>query len=488
MLAFFSGMCIMAVELSASRLVAPFFGSSTFVWTNIIGIIMVALSVGYIVGGKLADLKPHLEILLKLLLLASIFLLAIPFIAPAVTRVVVSAMKNFNSSFSFIFFGSMATITLLFFFPVVIMGMTSPFLIRIIAETDHIGRSAGHIFGVSTVGSIIGTFLPILFFIPTFGTGKTILLFGALQLLITALGFARWKYSLFSVAVIVPFLFHVPPPREAPGKIYATESAYEYIEVFDRGPLRFLIYNDGIGAQTVQCKNDILTGFYYDYFSLLPCLSKGHVENALILGLGGGIIANQLHEFYPDIKITAAEIDPKVIQIAKKYFSLTDTAKVYNQDGRILVSRGKNGKYDVVIIDAYTQQLYIPFYLATVEFFQQVKDTLSDHGIVAMNVAAYSKDSQLIRSIINTLHLVFAHVYQIRTPDSFNNIVLASNEDIDFGLLIRTGGTKLQNIGAYALGNVQEIAYDNRYPALTDDKAPVEFMVDWQSIKRATRG
>jgi spermidine synthase len=487
-LAFFSGMCIMAVELAASRLVAPYFGTSTFVWTNIIGVIMIALSVGYIIGGRLADRRPQIEVLLKLLLLASLLLFAIPFVAPSLAGTIISVMKTFHSSFSFIFFGSLTTIALLFSLPVVIMGMTSPFLIRIIARGDRIGGSAGHIFGISTIGSIVGTFLPVLVFIPAFGTGKTILFFAALQCVVTLMGFAGWKYSLFSIVVIVPFLFPVPRPREVKGEIYSTESAYEYIEVRDHDPYRYLVYNDGIGFQTAMRKDNILTGFYYDYFSLLPYLLKRPAENALLIGLGGGIIANQLHYFHPRITIAAAEIDPKVIHVARKYFHLASTVKVFNQDGRIFETLGKNESYDIVIIDAYSRQLYIPFHLTTAEFFGQVKRTLTDQGIVAMNVAAFDNSSELIRSIANTLHRVFAHVYQIGIPNTFSNIVLASEEPIDFNSLVRSVGTKLQDIGTYTVGDAREIAYDGRYPSLTDDKAPVELMIDWELLGKNTGG
>ncbi len=483
-LAFFSGMCIMAVELSASRLVAPFFGTSTFVWTNIIGVIMIALSIGYIAGGKLADRRPQLDILLKLLLLASFFLFLVPFVAPALAAAIISYMRRFNSSFSFIFFGSLATISLLFSLPVVIMGMTSPFLIRIIARSDRIGVSTGRIFGISTIGSIVGTFLPILIFIPTFGTGKTILFFAACQFVVTIVGFAGLKYSFLSLAVIIPFLFPVPLPREASGEIYSTESAYEYIEVRDHNPYRYLVYNDGVGAQSVVRKDGILTGYYFDYFSLLPYLSESPARRALLIGLGGGTIADQIHYFHPDIKVTAVEIDPKIIQIAKKYFHLTPAARVYNMDGRIFESLGEKRKYDIVIIDAYTRQLYIPFYLATAEFFGQVKKTLSYGGIVSMNVAAFDGNSELIKSITNTLHLAFAHVYELRVPDTFNYIVMASDRSIDFSTLVSAVGTKLQDVGAYTLGNVREITYDGRYPSLTDDRAPVEMMVDWKLLEK----
>ncbi len=484
-LAFFSGMCIMAVELSASRLMAPFFGTSTFVWTNIIGVIMIALSIGYMAGGKLADSRPRLDILLKLLVLASLLLFLIPFVAPSLAGAIVSTMKGFNSSFSYIFFGSLATIALLFSLPVVIMGMTSPFLIRLIARDDHIGGSTGRIFGISTIGSIVGTFLPVLIFIPTFGTGKTILFFAACQFLVSIAGFAAWKYSFVSAAVIIPFLVPVPPPREARGEIYNTESAYEYIEVRDHDRYRYLVYNDGVGPQSAVSKDGILTGLYFDYFSLLPYLSTNQAGSALLIGLGGGTIADQLHYFHPAIRVTAVEIDPKTIQIARKYFHLTPAARVYNMDGRIFESLAGNKKYDTVIIDAYTRQLYVPFYLTTVEFFDQVKRTLADGGMVAMNVAAFNGNSQLLNSITNTLHIDFAHVYVMRVPDSFNDIVVASDRSIDFSSLVRSVGTKLQEIGAYMLGNVREAAYDNRYPALTDDKAPVELMVDWALLKKS---
>jgi MFS family permease len=259
-LAFFSGMCIMAVELCASRLMAPFFGTSTFVWTNIIGIIMIALSAGYVVGGRLADRKPRLDVLLRLLLSACGYLLVLPFVASPVVRWLSSLMVGLNSSFSFIFFGSLAAITLLFSLPIVVMGMTSPFLVRIIAQSGHEGDSAGRIFGISTIGSVVGTFLPVLVFIPTVGTGKTILFFSAVLFVVTAVGFSRKGAALLSVAAAVPLLLPVPSMRETPGTVYRTESAYQYIEVFDRGPFRYLVYNDAVGFQTVANKKNVLTG------------------------------------------------------------------------------------------------------------------------------------------------------------------------------------------------------------------------------------
>ena len=181
------------------------------------------------------------------------------------------------------------------------------------------------------------------------------------------------------------------------------------------------------------------------------------------------------------------EIDPKVIEIARTYFALADTVRVFNQDGRIFVNLGKR-RYDIVIIDAYTQQVYIPFHLTTIEFFSQVKRGLSDKGILAMNVSSARNDSPLMRSITNTLRLVFGHVYQLRIPNSVDNLVLASDRSIDFAFPGGAVGKGLQGIAQYSRQFFTESTYDERYKPLTDDRAPVEHMVDWEILKQLIKG
>ena len=487
-LCFFSGMCIMAIELCASRLVAPYFGTSSFVWTNVIGVIMIALAIGYVLGGKLADRKPSLDVLLKLLLAACAFLVLLPFGVFAVVRWLSSLIGNLDSSFSFIFLGSLSAIALLFSPPIVILGMTSPFLIRIVAQADRVGAIAGRIFGISTIGSVVGTFLPVLVLIPAIGTAKTIMIFSAALFVVTALGFIGKTGALLSLAAVVPLLLPVPEARQTPGKIYSTESAYQYIEVFDRGSYRFLVYNDAAGFQTVANKRSPLTGrnYYYDYYSLLPFIFDGTPRNALVIGLGGGIIANQFRYFHPQIVMDGVEIDPKVIQIARNYFALRPDVDVFNQDGRILVNLTKR-KYNIVIIDAYTQQIYIPFHLTTVEFFTELKARLSEQGIVAMNVSAPGVDSPLLQSIMQTLRLVFRHVYLFRIPMSSDNIVLVSDRSVNFGLLGRAAGTELEGIAKLSQPLFRESESSGSYEPLTDDRAPIEHMVDWEILKQGLR-
>ena len=165
---------------------------------------------------------------------------------------------------------------------------------------------------------------------------------------------------------------------------------------------------------------------------------------------------------------------------------LSPDVGVSNQDGRIFVTLSKR-KYDLVIIDAYTQQIYIPFHLTTVEFFTKLKERLSQQGIVAMNVSAPAVDSPLLQSIMSTLRLVFGHVYLFRIPMSSDNIVLVSDRSINFGLLGRAAGTELQSLAQFSRPLFRESASDGRFEPLTDDRAPIEHMVDWEILKQGIK-
>ncbi len=484
-LAFCSGMSIMAVELCASRLVAPVFGTSTYVWTNIIGVIMIALSAGYMVGGRLADRDGDLRLLLKLLTGACAWLLLLPFGGPPLLRALAGGLTGLDSSFSYIFTGSLLGITALFAAPVVVMGMTSPFLVRALSRQGEVGASAGRIFGISTIGSVLGTFLPVLIFIPRLGTGKTILVFAGLLLVVVALGYRRTGGALMGVAVAGSLLAPLPEARVTPGRVYASDSEYQYIEVYDRGDMRFLTYNDALGFQTAISLSSPFTGLYYDYYALLPKLLDHPAQRALIIGLGGGVIANQYGFFHPGLQVDGVEIDPEVIEVARDYFRLGATTRTYAQDGRIFAGRAGD-RYDVVIVDAYTNQIYVPFHLATREFFAQVKGRLAEGGIVAMNVSAARDDAPLIESICATLRTEFPHVYRMRIPGSHDNIVLAANRPVAFDLPAASYGEVMGPLAAQFNQGFREVGPSATRP-LTDDWAPVERMVDWELLARRTR-
>lgn len=472
----------MAVELCASRLIAPYFGASSIVWTNIIGIIMIALALGYLWGGKLADRHPDLKFLLRLILGACLFLFLISFLAFGFEAKLLQLLAGFHSAFNFIFFGSLLATTVLFFIPVFLLGMTSPFLIKLLSKDTAVGDSAGTIFGISTIGSILGTFLPILVFIPLIGTTQTIILFTGLLLLMVFFGLLSNKYWLILFVIIFPGLFLFSPVIKASpaygNKIYETESSYQYIQVADQGNYRYLIYNDGLGVQSVSNKSGILTGSYLDFYSLLPYLIQNPDKKILIIGLAGGTIADQLKYFFPQAQIDGVEIDPKVITLSREYFNLNPKVNVINQDGRIFLEQ-TNQKYDLIIVDAYANELYIPFYLTTKEFFGLVSDHLAPGGILAMNVNAPSKNSPLLRAITNTLNVTFDKTYLLEDAEGgdSNYLVLSSEDKLDFGELGKVKN-ELENLAQNSLNSFYEVFFDKNFMTLTDDKAPVEKLTD----------
>jgi spermidine synthase len=481
-LAFFSGMCVMAIELSASRLMAPYFGSSTFIWTNIIGVIMVALSLGYYFGGKLADKNPNISVLCKWIIIACVFLLFVPTMTHPLIKNVITEAFQFASGTTFIFLGSFLSVVILFAFPIMLLGMTSPFLITVLSKDNRVGDASGKVFSISTIGSIIGTFLPVLIFVPFIGTAKTILFFSTLLFIIATIGFFNKKAWLLLLILIVPWFIGLQKVKAEEGVIYQTESSYQFIKVVEVPDAFWLQYDQSNGVQSVLKKKNILSGMYYDNFSLVPYLQNNTTKNMAILGLAGGIIGKQIHYFHPEIEVDGVEIDQKVIDISREYFGLEPSINVHNKDGRIFLQQSDQ-KYDLIVVDTFANELYIPFHLTTKEFFAEVKAHLTDQGVMGMNILVSSPDAEMMKSMINTLKVNFAHVYALEVHQGgFNYLLLASEKELDFDLLSQGVEPMLQGDATYFKDNIKEMSYSDDTMILTDDKAPIEFMTDWMII------
>ncbi|MFA5188425.1 MAG: fused MFS/spermidine synthase [Patescibacteria group bacterium] len=490
-LAFTSGMTIMAVEISASRLIAPYFGTSTFVWTNVIGVIMIALAIGYYLGGKLADARPELNILLKIILGACLILLIIPFIASPLVEWLNKNIIVFKSASLLIFGGSLIIVSLLFILPILLLGIVSPFIIKLLSNLDaQLGKDAGLVFSISTIGSIFGTFLPVLIFIPYLGTRKTIIAFSLVLLGVCLLGLIKRKWLAIFLILFMPIFFmKMPQIKTAQGVVTEGESVYQYFQVHDKNNFRYLSINEGMAVFSIlnQDISNVLTDSYFDYYNLLPYLDgNGKEQKILILGLAGGTISTQLNHFFAqdyNVQIDGVEIDQKIIDLAKRYFDLNNPSlTVYNLDGRNFLDY-YNKQYNAMVIDVYANQLYISFQLTTKEFFDLVKKHLVMDGVVTMNVNASSPDSELLKNITNTMNLVFKNVYLVPVPDSLNYMVLASDNDLDF--------TKMENLNKIeelkpiidnAVNSAVKVSYDNNFGYLTDDKAPIEHLTDWMIL------
>lgn len=485
-IAFTSGMSIMAVEITASRLLAPYFGTSLFVWTNIIGVVMIALALGYYFGGKLADRQPKLGVILKLILIAGVIFLIIPWVTGALAHFVSLGTATVDSASVVIFASSLFVTLILFAFPLVLLGMVSPFVIKLYSQHEkEIGTASGSVFAISTIGSIVGTFLPTLWLIAAVGTKVTITIFAVVLIVLTSFGLIiKKRYLLLLPLLLLPIIgISYVPIKASAGLVFEDESVYQYLQVIKEEDNNYLIYNEGGGVQSAYNENNILTGsMYYDYYAALPYLIDSDEKKALILGLAGGTISRQFdHYFAGEITIDGVEIDQKVIEAADKYFALrNDSLQVHNQDGRIFLQRTEN-KYDIIIVDAYQKQIYIPWTMTTREFWMEVKSKLTPTGVMAINVNAPAPDSQLLLAITNSIASVFDQTYVVKTggEDSWNYMIMASQNELPLGLwpgLVPY--PEIKSLAQEMSGNVEKVTYQAEEMILTDDQAPVEFLID----------
>lgn len=490
--AFFSGLAVMGVEITSSRLLAPYFGTSLFVWTNVIGVILIALSLGYYLGGKISEKNSSLKTLFGIIFFAGAFVAVIPFVIRPIAGFIYFDSTVLTSASLFIALGSFFLTSILFFVPMMLLGMVSPFLIKLASlKRNDVGRVAGQIFAVGTVGSIVGTFLPVLILIPTVGTRLTILIFAGILLVIGLIGLSPRGLFIFIPFLAVPFGMLNSAVKLSPNIIYQTESPFQYIRV-ERGSdeTRYLVYNEGGGVQSVFNPNNVFTGNYFDIAAVLPAINDG--KKVLIVGLAGGTISRSMSFLFGEqlgFHIDGVEIDPKVTSVAMKYFDLEQSKlTLINADGRNQLAFN-DSMYDIIFVDAYANQIYIPFHLATTEFFKIAESRLSGGGIFAINVNASSEDSTLLRSISNTISGVFPYTYKMRVGRSWNYIIFAGDRPIDFGRLAKPEFiiSEFFDLAQKIPAQVSKVEYDSRVPLLTDDWAPLEYMTDsmiWKELAR----
>jgi len=480
LIAFVSGMSIMALEMCASRLLAPYFGTSIFVWANIIGVTMISLSLGYYYGGRLADRRPAASVLFSGLAATGAFAALIPFAAPPVMALSVRAVHSDSAS---LFYASLFATVLLFTPPLTALGGVAPFIIRLFEpESRSSGSISGRVFAISTVGSITGTFLPVLVMIPLLGTRATLLFFGSLLLFLGLMGLGRKRLAALAILLLIPG-FIAATPRPGGEVLYEAESVHNHIQVVEKSNVLYLKLNEGYAYHSIYNPGSITVGGVWDYFNILPLLNE-RAEQALLIGLAGGTVAREYRYFFPEIKVDGVEIDGKVIEAGLRFFDMAGSnLAVYHMDGRaFLRTTGKS--YDIVMVDAYKQP-YIPFHLTTREFFQEVKEHLREQGVVAINVASLSPSSRLVRALENTLAAVFENVYVLHPPGTLNYLLIASDTSLELNMLPRS--QELREIASTAQEGMRRVERSPDLPVLTDDRAPVEMYTDLMIFKYLRR-
>jgi spermidine synthase len=484
-LVFCAGAGSLATEIAAARLLAPYYGSSTVVWANVIGLVLASLSLGYWLGGRLADRRPHTRVLGAIVVAAAVLIAIVPFAAKPLLDLSVEGLDELSAG---AVIGSFFGVLLLFAPPVTLLGMVAPFAIRLaIPDLGAAGTVAGRLYALSTIGSLLGTFLSALVTIPLIGTQRTLLASATLVALAgTVLLGRRWV----PLAVALAALLAVPPGavKKQSGLVDEDESLYQYIQVVERGSVRRLYLNEGIAVHSVWRRDHVLTGGVWDTFLAVPLLLERPVGRVAILGNAGGTVARAYGRFYPRARIDGVELDPAVSKVGRRYFGMEDNPRlvVHDADARPFLRR-TDARYDLIIVDAYRPP-YVPFYLATREFFRLARERLAPGGMIALNVATVPDDHRLAEAIAATVGSEFPQVLAWQ-PLRFNQIVIGLDDATPLPVL-----RGRVNQAPRALRSLAELLGRDLRPARgrgdpwTDDRAPVEWVTDRMIVEFAAEG
>ena len=481
---FFAGMSVMAVELGASRLLAPYFSSSQIVWTIIIGTIMIAMALGNIWGGRKADKDPNPDKLYIRILIAAIWIAAIPVLGKFVI-IGISALLVFTISNNFLIWAAFLACMVIFVFPLFLLGTVTPSLVKYtVSSLDESGQTVGALGAFNTIGSIIGTFVPTFVTIPAVGTSVTFLIFAGILLLLALLYFIsmgrKKKQCIVSVLLFALCCAIGVSSRFAfweSNLLYEGESIYNYLQVKETDDSVILSTNVLFGVQSIMKKDGGATGMYYDYAMAAPVMSGRPHGDILILGMGTGTFAKQCSYYYSGASIEGVEIDEKITELAGQYFELPDSVPVTTYDGRSYLE-AVSGKYDVIMVDAY-QDITIPFQMSSVEFFTLVKEHLKENGVMVVNMNMHTdKEGNINEYLSDTIASVFDYVYTVDVKGSTNRELFATQNPSALSDFERE---RLFVSNSDLLNMLQKVSdgitvYEKGDYLLTDDKAPVELL------------
>jgi len=492
---FTSGMTTLALEFTASRMLGSVFGTSNLVWASIIGLILIYLTVGYFIGGRWADRSPYANTLYRILAWGAFTAGMVPLISRPVLRLAAEAFDQLSIG---ILLGSFVAVLVLFTLPVTLLGTISPFAIRLsITNPQHAGKVSGRIYAISTLGSFIGTFLPVLVFIPLFGTTLTFIIFSLILLCVALVGLwlsSGWRSVLalawMPILIIILAIFIANRPiKSTSGQIYETESAYNYIQVLEKNGYRMLRLNEGQGIHSVW--HPTILNYYgpWEQFLAAPFFNPAphrleDVMNIAIIGLAAGTLARQATEVFGDIPIDGYEIDPAIITVGKQYFDMNEpNLRAIPQDGRWGLEHSSL-QYSIIAVDAY-QPPYIPWHLTTKEFFQTVRAHLYEDGVMVINVGRSPTDRRLIDGLTSTIQAVFPSVYVMDVPGTFNSIIYATAQPTDIINLYQNYVALQSHSDTHPLLNesIQRVIVYQQPTAksqviFTDDLAPIELITN----------
>lgn len=489
---FVAGMSTLAIEFTASRLLQTVYGTSNIVWANVIGLVLLSLTAGYFIGGRIADRFPREHVFYGLVTTAGFLAIFFLLLTSAILRDAASAlaMMNINAVA-----GSLLLMILALVVPVTLLGCLSPFAIRLaVRDVNEAGRISGRVYAISTLGSLLGTYLPVLVVIPLAGSRLAAVIFGAVLLGVGLVGLwaSTGNRALRVGSLLLPVLL-LPALalwlgggiKTYAGQIYETESSYNYIQVIRRGDCNYLLLNEGQAFHSFYCDGGRVPEIsVWSVMLAAPFFNAEPTppERMAVVGLAAGTIPKQFTSVFGPIQIDGIELDPAIVAVGRDYFALDESnIRPIIGDGRYELFR-LSGPYDIITVDAYKVP-YIPWHLTTREFFQQAYDRLDDDGVLAINVGRVPGDRRLIDAVGSTLLAVFPTVHAIDVPGTLNTILVATKQPTTIGnlranLAALDGATShlLRDALATAAANIAPLSAGG--PVMTDDRAPIEFISD----------
>ncbi|MEM7335278.1 MAG: fused MFS/spermidine synthase [Chloroflexota bacterium] len=493
---FSAGMSTLAIEFTTSRMLQTVYGTSNLVWANVIGLVLFFLTMGYFLGGRLADKRPQPTVFYTLVSVAGFASVFFLLLMSVLLKTAAEALAAINAG---VVVSSLVGVVLALAVPITLLGCISPFAIRLaVQDVGEAGRISGRIYAISTWGSILGTYLPVLLVIPTVGSRITAVIFGVFLLLVGLFGLWQQNQRAALASLILPLIL-IPTIlgwsqgaiKTYEGQLFETESAYNYIQVVRWGDCNYLLLNEGQAFHSFYCDNGripqisvwsiMLAAPFYNDPQLVAQKSQ-IVERVAVVGLAAGTIPKQYTQTFGPIPIDGIEIDPEIVQAGRDYFGLTEpNINVIVGDGRYELNQ-LDHQYDVITVDAYKVP-YIPWHLTTQEYFEEIQAHLTETGVVAINVGRAPNDRRLVDAMTTTLLEVYPSVHAIDVPNALNTILIATNQPT----LADNVALNLQqlNVGDdELLGLVLNTAVQNTVPLnpsdiiFTDERAPVETIID----------
>lgn len=478
LLVFVVGTGSLGAEIAVARLMAPYFGASTIVWANTIGVVLVALSIGYWLGGKLADRNPTMAGLCKMVLTAAAMLAVIPFIAQPFFSISVDALDQISAG---AFAGSLFAVLALVAVPVILLGAASPYALKLaVTDLETTGSVAGRLYATSTTGSLVGTMTSSLLLIPLLGTQRTFLVFALLIGLTAAVGIGV-RYAPVPALLAIALALPVGTVKEAENGvvIYEDDTETQYVQVVERdGGERVLQLNEGQAIHSMYRPGSYLTERYWDAMLVLPFATLADdPDRVAILGNAAGTTARAYGHYFPETRVDGVEIDGELTEIGRRYFDLSGpNLHTHTDDARPWLRRSE-GEFDSIVVDAYRQP-YIPFYLVSREFFELARDRLAPGGSIVINVGHPENNDDLEEVISATLAAEFPHVLRDPVEDT-NTLLIASESPLSAERLVSASERLPPDLEPLALQEAATLAAPLEGGTIyTDDDAPVEWLID----------